>query len=196
MFLDVQMPKITGLELVEVLDKGPFIIFVTAFDEYAIKAFELNAVDYLLKPFSIDRINHAVEKAYAQRTSSSLNIQIPAIDVLESTGNKLNRIVIKNGNELIVLQLNDIVYFEAEADYVMIHTLQNKFLKQHTMLYFETHLPANQFVRIHRSYIVNAHFIEKLEPYDKDSYMAVLVNKNRLKISRTGYKRLREVMNF
>lgn len=196
MFLDVQMPKITGLELMEVIDFPVYVIFTTAYDQYAIKAFELNAVDYLLKPFSEDRFALSVKKVI-EKINSGVSCKMDAVEkVQEESPAYLERVVVKKGDKLEVLSLDKIMYFEAQEDYVMVYTHDSRYLKQKTMKYFEDHLSASNFVRIHRSYIVNIEKIERLEPYDKDTYLAILNNSVRLKISRTGYKKLREQMNF
>jgi len=196
LFLDVQMPKITGLELLEVLDTPVHVIFTTAYDQYALKAFELNAVDYLLKPFSQKRFDDAITKVIQKITNGESANNLVAESIQTEMQEHLERIVVKKGNKLEVIGVDDVFYLEAQEDYVMIHTASGHFLKSKTMKYFEDHLPANQFVRIHRSYIVNVDKIERLEPYDKDTYLAILKNDQKLKVSRTGYKKLRQQMNF
>lgn len=195
MFLDVQMPKISGLELLEVLDDCPAVIFTTAFDQYALKAFELNAIDYLLKPFSVDRFNQAIIKVIDKlQNNETVNVK-PLLDNTQTT-ETLNRLVVKSGSKIVVIAINDILYFEAQEDYVMIHTAQNRYMKSQTMRFYESNLPTDQFVRIHRSYIVNVNRVERLEPYDKESYVAVLSPEVKLKVSRSGYKKLKETLKF
>ncbi|WP_075602854.1 LytR/AlgR family response regulator transcription factor [Saccharicrinis aurantiacus] len=194
-FLDIQMPKVTGLELLEVLDEAPQVIFTTAYDQYALKAFELNAVDYLLKPFSVQRFDEAVNKVLAQLQGGVAATNLPSpSDIKEDA--LLDRIVVKKGINLSVLSLDKVLYIEAQTDFVSIHTEEERFLKSKTMAYFEAHLPSNNFIRIHRSYIVNTNAIKGLEPYDKDTYLAIISPDVKLKVSRTGYKRLREMLNF
>lgn len=195
LFLDVQMPKITGLELLEVLDTPVQVIFTTAYDQYALKAFELNAVDYLLKPFTEKRFGDAVTKVIQKIKSGELGNNQVVESVQQDMADYLERVVVKKGNKLEVIALNDILYLEAQEDYVMIHTEKGHFLKAKTMKYFEDHLPG-QFIRIHRSYIANVEKIERLEPYDKDTYMAILNAGQKIKVSRTGYKKLRQQMEF
>ena len=196
MFLDIQMPKVTGLELMEVIDEPLLVVFTTAFDQHALKAFELNAIDYLLKPFNEKRFGDAVQKLL-QKLESGVNSNHEQIDQLQDQAEeKLERIVVKRGNKLAVIPLDQVKYFEAQDDYVMIYTETGHFLKSKTMKYFEDHLPADQFIRIHRSYIINAEKIRQLEPYNKDTQLAVISDDCKLKVSRTGYKKLKEVLNF
>jgi two-component system, LytTR family, response regulator len=197
LFLDIQMPKIDGFELLEVLDSKPEIIFTTAFDQYAIRAFEMNAVDYLLKPFSSTRLEQAVEKArqriltaaQSPGAPSQLNGLQKQIDEDRKT---LDRVITRLGSKITVIPVDKIIYIEAADDYVMVYSELGNHLKEKTMKYFEEHLPAGQFIRIHRSYIVNISEIKSLELYTKDSYVAVLKNGAKLKVSSEGYRRLRE----
>ncbi|MDE5423577.1 LytTR family transcriptional regulator DNA-binding domain-containing protein [Ancylomarina sp. DW003] len=197
-FLDVQMPKLTGFELLELLDKPYNIVFTTAYNEYAIKAFEHNAVDYLLKPFSKERFEDAIAKAI-HRTQS----QVEESDTIEKLKNhddknkdKLNRVVVKSRNKIDIIPVDEIRYFEAQDDYVMIYTHDGHYLKQKTMKYFETHLNPKEFCRIHRSYLIRIEEISKLEPYEKDSWMLVLKSGEKLKVSKNGYKLLKQQLGF
>ncbi len=196
LFLDIQMPKITGLELLEVIDDPVQVVFTTAYDQYALKAFELNAVDYLLKPFDEKRFDHAVQKVLDKLQAGNPSSQDLIQGVQASLPEKLDRIVVKKGTKLEVIDLRNLHYIEAQDDYVMLYADSGHFLKSKTMKYFEEHLPPEQFIRIHRSYIVNASKITRLEPYDKDTYLAILSDDCKLKVSRNGYKKLREVMDF
>jgi len=197
-FLDIQMPKLTGFEVLEFVNESPVVIFTTAYDQYAIKAFEANAADYLLKPFSRERFSLAVEKAIEKIQSRHQDTK--AIDGIlktyEEKPSVLERIAVRTGSQIKVLQVFDVTYFEAYGDYVKIHNREGAFLKEKTMKYFETHLEKNKFARIHRSYIVNVAEINKIEYYDKESYMVVLKDNTRLKASTAGYKLLREVINL
>jgi two-component system, LytTR family, response regulator len=197
-FLDIQMPKITGFEMLELVEEPPVIIFTTAYDEYAIKAFEMQAVDYLLKPFSAERFNQALSKAeerLRQKDTSSLPIKELLDKALYMEG-RIERIVIKTGSRVKVIPVQAVLYLEAQDDYVMVYTAEGKFLKQQTMKYFETALEDSYFVRIHRSYLVNILEISMIEPYEKESYRLVLKNNARLPISKSGYSRLKKVLNF
>lgn len=195
-FLDIQMPKLTGLEVLELLEDVPNIIFTTAYDQYAIKAFDLNAVDYLLKPFSKDRFKKAVEKVFLKYESTPANDPVEALKQHVIDNNKLEKIVVKNNSNISVIQLPDINYIESEDDYVMIHTHSKKYLKHRTMKYYEEHLDPNTFIRIHRSYIVNINSIKRIEKYGKDSYQVELKTMEKLKISRSRYQNLRSLLNF
>lgn len=196
-FLDIQLPKINGFELLELLDFSPQIIFTTAYDEFAIKAFDQNATDYLLKPFSKERLLKAVAKAKEKQDSSTESKKSP-VEMADdlSSSIQLNRIVVKDAKGINVIPVNDINYFEAQDDYVMIYTSRGRFMKKQTLKYLEQRLDPEQFIRIHRTYIVNALEIQRIEPYEKDSYIAILNNNSRLKISSSGYKSLKERMGF
>ena len=195
-FLDIQMPKLTGFEMLELLDYTPCVVFTTAYDEYAIKAFEHNAVDYLLKPFSKERFKTAIEKAVEkiekdEKDSGKLQQLAEA-----ATEESLKRIVVKSGQKINVFPVENIHYIESQDDYVMIYTNNGKFLKQKTMKFFETNLDQYQFIRIHRSYIVNVDQIVQLEPYEKDNYLCVLKSGAKLKVSQTGLKSLKSGLHF
>ncbi|MGQ1890711.1 LytR/AlgR family response regulator transcription factor [Thermophagus sp. OGC60D27] len=196
-FLDIQMPKVSGLELLEVLDDVPVVVFSTAFDQYALKAFEMSAVDYLLKPYSQTRFDQAMEKAMDKLKKGEKTNAAELIKKHSSQSNTpLQRVVVKTGNKMHVIPVHKIRYIEASEDYVMIYAENSRHLKAQTMRYYEEHLDPMQFVRIHRSYIVNINFVERLEPYDKDTYVAIMTQGQRLKISRNGYKKLKETLNF
>lgn len=195
--LDIQMPKITGLELLELLESPPVIIFATAYDQYAIKAFEMNALDYLMKPFSKERLLKALEKAktiLANRLvyeQSLKNLQNGALPQDE----KLDRIVIKDGHKIQLIPCEEVYYLEAQDDYVMIYTATHKYLKQQTMKYFELNL-GKDFVRTHRSYIVNIKYVNRLEHYDKESYRLVLNNNTIVAVSKSGYGTLKDMLKM
>jgi two-component system, LytTR family, response regulator len=197
-FLDVQMPKLTGLELLELLEQPPLIIFSTAYDQYAIKAFEMNAIDYLLKPYSRERFAQAVQKAMAQ-FDSGIRTAAPVqnlVKTLEDNPEHLQRIAVKSRHKVTVIPVDEIVYLEAEGDYVMIHTREGRHLKEKTMKYFETHLDPAQFIRIHRSFILNAKFIDRIEYYDKENYAVLTKTGAKLKASTSGYKILKQTLNM
>ena len=192
-FLDIQMPKLTGFELLEVLEKRPEIIFTTAYDEFAIKAFDLNAVDYLLKPYSQERFDAALKKGIS-RLGKEKEDDSPksGFDGYRSEGSpSINRIVVRKGSGISFIPIDTILYIEAEDDYVMIWHDEGKALKQQTMKYYESNLPEDEFVRIHRSAIVRVDQISRIEPYGKDTYRAILKNEKRLPVSRSGYKKLK-----
>jgi two-component system LytT family response regulator len=194
-FLDIQMPKINGFEMLELIEEPPVIIFTTAYDQYAIKAFEVNAADYLLKPFSKERFDEAVQKAKIFLSDKSKqHEQIKKIiDHNDNAKKYLDRIVIKNGSSINVIPAEEVFYIEAQDDYAMIYSSAGKFLKQKTMKYFEKHLNQNDFVRIHRSYIVAVAEIEKLEQMEKGSYLVKIKSgSKKLPVSKTGYENLKK----
>ena len=196
LFLDIQMPKITGFEMLELIDHHPEIIFTTAYDQYALKAFEYNAADYLLKPFSKERLIAAVEKV-----KERLVKQTESEDMVEKITNFpreefLDRIVVKDRYKIHIIPADQIRYIESLDDYVMIYTPEGRFMKQKTMHYFESSLDPHHFARIHRSYIVRVDQIAQLQQYEKESYIAILHDKTKLKVSKSGYKNLKEMLNF
>ncbi|MCL3780035.1 response regulator [Prolixibacteraceae bacterium JC049] len=194
-FLDIQMPKITGFEMLELLDYQPEIIFTTAYNQYALKAFEYSAVDYLLKPFSKTRFLQAVSKAVERIEGGKAQ---PNYDKLaESNSDEpLIRVVVKDRNRINIIPVEKIRYIESQDDYVMIYTNEGRFLKQKTMKYFESQLDSTYFVRIHRSYIVKVDEIAEIQQYDKESYIVILKDKTKLKVSKSGYKNLKEILRF
>ena len=197
-FLDIQMPRLTGIELLEVLNEKPQIIFTTAYDQFAIKAFELNAVDYLLKPFPKRRFLNAVEKAIDKIRSGTENKKAASQLLIRKPepAPPLNRVVVRKGNSINLIPVEQIRYIESQDDYVMIYHSAGKALKQQTMKFYEDNLPKTDFIRIHRSYIVNIVEIKKIEPYGKDNHVAVLNSGDKIPVSRSGYKQLREDLNF
>jgi two-component system LytT family response regulator len=196
LFLDIQMPKIDGFELLEVLDQKPEIIFTTAFDQYAIRAFEMNAVDYLLKPFSKERLKLAFEKARQRIGTPTPGMESPGtpslLKHLEEAKQTLERVITRLGSKITVIPVDKIHYLEAADDYVMIYSELGSHLKEKTMKYFEEHLPQGQFIRVHRSYIINISQVVSLELYSKDSYIAIMKSGTKLKVSAEGYRRLKE----
>lgn len=197
-FLDIQMPRLTGIEMVEVMTEKPEIIFTTAYDQFAIRAFELNAVDYLLKPFQKRRFLEAVKKA-ADKIQNGAGNQKAASELLQQQPENaapVNRVVVRKGNAINLIPVEQIRFVEAQDDYVMIHHVNGKALKQQTMKFFEDKLPKSDFARIHRSYIVRVEEIKRIEPYGKDKYIAILQSGDKLPVSRTGYQKLREDLNF
>ena len=194
-FLDIQMPKINGFEMLELLDSTPSVIFTTAFDEYAIKAFEANAIDYLLKPFSKDRFDLAIQKWNEKKntTSSDKNIQALLENTTKQPDEK-SRIVVKNGSDIRIVPMADVMYIEAYDDYVKIFTKDTYFLKKKTMNYYEQVLDSSQFFRTHRSFIINLHELTKIEPLEKNTYVVLLKNGKRIPLSRTGYSKLKETL--
>lgn len=193
-FLDVQMPKLNGFELLELVEKPPAVIFTTAYDEYAMKAFDSHAIDYLLKPFSKSRFEKAIQKFLQFGQTSGVN-------ELTKTGENIssdtaNRVVLKVKNEIKIISVNDIKYLEANDDYVNLYTSEGKFLKNKTLSFFEKTLESSQFVRVHRSYIVRINEIHKLEPYDKEGYVIKLRGGEKIPVSKTGFSKLKSVLGI
>lgn len=195
-FLDVQMPKLTGLELLELVDGNPHIIFTTAYDEYAINAFDLNAVDYLLKPFSKERFDNAIDKVFEKIENSKIPNSVTQLNTHLSEGKKLDKIVVKSNGNIHVIPLNEVFFIESEDDYVMIHSAKGKHLKHQTMKFYEEQLNSSSFIRIHRSYIVNLSEINKIEKYGKETYQVILKNGTGLKVSRSRYQELKNILGI
>lgn len=193
-FLDIQMPKINGFEMLELIEEPPAVIFTTAFDEYAIKAFESHAIDYLLKPFSKDRFDKAVAKWLQQRSASS--IQPSPVPPGLHHPEESNRIVVKEGPNIRILPVSDVVYLEAYDDYVKIFTPKEMFLKKKTMSFYEQTLDNSMFIRVHRSYIIQLAQITRIEPLEKDTHVALLKTGARIPLSKTGYVKLKSVLGL
>jgi two-component system LytT family response regulator len=188
-FLDIQMPKINGFEMLELIETPPAVIFTTAFDEFAIKAFESNAVDYLLKPFSKERFDKAIQKhvQHADATPSTRQV----VETAAQSPSQQNRVVVKDGNKIKIIPINKIHYLEAADDYVKIVTEEGAFLKKRTMNFFEESLSQYHFVRLHRSYIVNTQLITRIDPYEKDGHLVLLTTGISIPVSKAGYAKLK-----
>jgi two-component system, LytTR family, response regulator len=262
-FLDIQMPKINGFEMLELVEDPPAVIFTTAFDEYAIRAFEAHAVDYLLKPFNKQRFEKAIRKwldqhalAQAAATASAPPVAgtsaspapaghapgqhagspqqtnagsetansspdsssgspdkdpthpaAPAVNhsrentraLLETASHspsQQHRVVVKTGGKIKIIPVEDIHYLEASDDYVKIHTHNGAFLKNKTMSYFEQVLDNTQFVRTHRSYILNVQQVTRIDPYEKDSHLCILQSGAQVPVSKAGYVKLKAVLGL
>jgi two-component system, LytTR family, response regulator len=194
MFLDVQMPKLSGLDVLELVDPaGIAVIFVTAFDQYAMKAFDVHAVDYLLKPYSKERFEAALERAKSQKAQKVPNAAALAT-TMRPAGQFLERIVVKDGTKVTLVPAAKLEYVEALDDYVSLATEGKKLLKQQTISSLEAALDPAVFVRIHRSFLVNFERVTRIEPYGKDSKVAILANGVKLPVSRAGYERLRRLL--
>lgn len=195
-FLDIQMPKINGFEMLELVDNPPAIIFTTAFDEYAMKAFEFHALDYLLKPFSQTRFDKAIKKWVDLHKQGRTQLLSPALHDTIKQPEERTRIVVKEAGNIRIVPVNEIHYMEAYDDYVKIFTAKEMLLKKKTMNFYEQTLDANQFVRVHRSYLIQINQITKIEPAEKDSYEAVLKNGVRVPLSKSGYGKLKLVLGI
>lgn len=196
-FLDVQMPKISGFEMLELVEELPAVIFTTAFDEYAMRAFEASAVDYLLKPFSKERFDKAFHKFTLQRGNAAELKRTE--EMLMSTNHQpeeQNRIVVKNGSDIRIVPVNDICYIEAFDDYVKIFTKDSWYLKKKTMSSYEASLSEKQFLRVHRSFIINLQELTRIEPLEKNNHVALLKTGQRIPLSRSGYSRLKDKLGI
>jgi two-component system LytT family response regulator len=196
-FLDIQMPKINGFEMLELIENPPAVIFATAFDEYAIKAFEAHAIDYLLKPFNQDRFEKAIRKWREQKNNSNSEKQTrQLLDDVSLTAPQSERIVIKDGSKIKIIPIQDVHYLEAADDFVKVFTKEGYFLKNKTMGHFEQVLDPSQFVRSHRSYIINLQQITRIDPYEKDNHIAILRSGAKVPVSRTGYPKLKSILGL
>lgn len=195
-FLDIQMPKLSGFEVLELLGAdAPAVVFVTAFDEYALKAFEVHAVDYLLKPVEPERLSAAIE-----RVAERLRARAPGPRAEELAaaarppGRALERVLIREEGRVHVLAVGAIEYVEAQDDYLCFAAVGKKLRKQQTLAELEAQLDPTRFVRIHRSYLLNVERLARLDLYAKDSWIAVLADGTKLPVSRAGHARLKELI--
>jgi two-component system LytT family response regulator len=193
-FLDIQMPKISGFEMLELVEDKPAVIFTTAFDEYAIKAFEVNAVDYLLKPIDKGRFDAAIKKLPGKLNQKDNTEAVLDAAALSPAQN--NRVVVKKDGVIKIIPTSDINYLEADDDYVKLNTVDGVFYKNKTMTYFEQTLDHAQFIRIHRSYIINLAQVTKIELKEKDSYIVLLKSDIWLPVSKTGYTKLKAALGM
>lgn len=183
--------------MLELVEQQPGVIFTTAFDNYALKAFEANAVDYLLKPFSQERFNAALKKWQEKQTIETADK--PTIDLNEVPAKQPEervRIVVKAGNDIRIIPVQDVLHLEAYDDYVKIHTKDGLFLKKKTMGYYEQALDPAQFVRVHRSFMIPIAQLTRIEPLEKDGHVALLKNGVRIPLSKSGYTKLRTVLGL
>ena len=210
-FLDVQMPKLDGFEVLELLDPGPVVVFCTAYDQYALKAFEVHAVDYLLKPFGRERLAEALTRVRSRLAAAASEAPAPAMTAADAParsragaaelaasarppGTFVERLLIKDGAKVEVIPVESIDYLEAQDDYVAIHAQGRTWLKAQTLAELSEGLDPDRFVRIHRSIVLQIDRLARLELYAKDSRMAVLKDGKELLVSRAGYQRLKELM--
>ena len=197
-FIDIQMPKLDGFEVLELIGRETSVIFVTAHDNYAIRAFEVHAVDYLLKPVSAARFEAALTRAKERLAGKSQPSQDSATELAASArppSQFLDRIPVREGAKVFIIPVAKLDYAEAQDDYVALCCEGKKHLKQQTIASLETGLDPARFLRIHRSYIVNLERVTRVEPYAKDSHVAVLSNGTQLPVSRAGYARLKEFLD-
>lgn len=194
MFLDIQMPKLDGFEVLDLLDTKPQVVFVTAYDEYAIRAFEVHAIDYLLKPFTAARFAEVVAHAEEMVRRREGEVREDVASVTTAIRKPLQRIAFRDGATIDVVPVQRIDYIEAQDDYLHVWSRGQKYVKQQTLGELEALLDATRFIRVHRSYIVNLESLARVEPYAKDSRVALLKDGTRIPVSRAGYERLRGLL--
>jgi two-component system LytT family response regulator len=195
-FLDIQMPKLNGFEMLELIDEQPEIIFTTAYDNYALKAFEVNAADYLLKPFSEERFSEALSKV-VERIKNEVDSEEQINKLIKYNDDQpevLERIAVKDGSKITIIPIETLRWLEAQDDYVKLYSEGGKFMKKKTMKFFEDHLDRNTFIRIHRSSIININFIKQMELSEKESYRVILKDETKLPVSKTGLQKLKEIL--
>lgn len=193
LFLDISMPKLDGFEVLDLLDPKPYVVFVTAHDAHAVRAFEVHAIDYILKPCAKARFDQVLDRA-ARIIDAKGSQPIEELSASLRDGKPLQRILVKSGTDIEVIPLAKIDYFEAQDDYVIIASSGKKHRKQQTLSDIERQIDTRRFIRVHRSYLLNIDRLSKVEPYGKDSRLAVLVDGTRIPISRSGYAKLRELL--
>jgi two-component system LytT family response regulator len=192
------MPRLDGFEVLELIPSEIAVVFVTAYDEYALKAFEVNAVDYLLKPFTADRLKDALARARERRVAPGEKREPDPADLARAArpeGEFLTRVVIKDGAQIQVVGVERVDFLMAQGDYVAVHADGKSHLKQQTMQSLSDSLDPARFVRIHRSYVLNLDRLARIEPYGRDSKIAVLADGTELPVSRSGYTRLRALLD-
>lgn len=194
-FLDVQMPRLNGFELLELLDNPPAVIFTTAFDEYALKAFEAHAVDYLLKPIVKERFEKAMQK-WLQHAGVKGNPPIGALTENNIYEGYQHRIVVKDNGLIRIIPAQDIYYIEANDDYIKIVTKDGSYLKKSTLSHLEQTLDPQQFVRVHRSYLMPVTQLMRIEPYEKESHIALLQCGAKVLVSKSGMAKLKSLLGW
>jgi two-component system LytT family response regulator len=194
LLLDVQMPKLDGFDVLELVGKDVPVVFVTAYDEFALRAFDVHAVDYLLKPFTRERLAAALDRVRARRASPPVPDASAIRAAARPAGAPLERVVIRDGTQVHVVAVEKIDYVEAQDDYVSIRVGSKALLKEQTLGELEGQLDARRFVRIHRSYLLNIERLTRVELYAKDSRVAILGDGTKLPVSRTGYQRLQQLL--
>jgi len=194
-FLDIQMPRLSGFEMLELLDAPPAVIFTTAFDEYALKAFEAHAIDYLLKPIVKERFDKAMQK-WLQQAQAKESTPVGALLESNVYEGYQHRIVVKDNGMIRIIPSQDIFYIEANDDYVKIVTDGGSYLKKSTLSHIEQTLDPQQFVRVHRTYLVPVTQLMRIEPYEKESHIAVLHCGARVLVSKSGMAKLKTILGW
>jgi two-component system LytT family response regulator len=197
--LDVQMPKLDGFEVLELLERPPAVVFVTAYDEYALKAFEVHALDYVMKPVGRERLAEAIRQVRLRLASAGALAAGPSPMALAAAarepGRFTERVLVKDGANVHVIPVERLDWIEAQDDYAGIHAEGKTYLKTQPLAEIAAGLDPARFVRIHRSYVLNVERLARLELYAKDSHAAYLKDGKQLPVSRAGYARLRELLS-
>ena len=194
LLLDIQMPRLSGFEVLELLGEHPAVIFVTAYDAFALRAFEVHAVDYLLKPFARQRLEKALARARERLQKRRVPSLAPLVAGVRSAEGPLRRLLIRDRGDVQVIPVEEIDYLEAQDDYVAVHTAGRSVLKQERLSALEQQLEPSKFVRVHRSYIVNIERLKRIEPYSRDSRILLLKDGSRIPVSRAGYEKLKHLL--
>jgi two-component system LytT family response regulator len=192
-FLDIQMPRVSGFEMLELLDNPPSVVFTTAFDEYALKAFEAHAVDYLLKPITKERFDKAMVKCLALAGNKG-QPQLGELLQKKVYGGYQNRVIVKDNGLIRIIPSHDILYIEANDDYVKIYTASGTYLKKSSLSHIEESLDPKQFARVHRSYIIPLSQLARIDPYERDGHIALLQCGAKVNISKTGMTKLKGLL--
>ncbi|MCD4693015.1 MAG: LytTR family DNA-binding domain-containing protein [Calditrichales bacterium] len=194
-FLDIQMPEINGFELLEKLNDSPVVIFCTAYDEHAIKAFEKNAIDYLLKPFNQNRFDQALDKA-RKYLGSEIIVQDfnQLFSYLKQDKTDVSRLLVKDGDQLVIIEPEEIIRIEAQDDYCLLHTRKGKFLVSKTMQQLENRFSDFSFCRVHRSTMVNLNFVKEIQPWSSGRYLLIMKNGDKVESSKSGARAIKEMI--
>jgi two-component system LytT family response regulator len=193
-FLDIEMPRLSGFEVAELLPPEVAVVFVTAYDRYAVKAFDIHAVDYVLKPFRAERLREALSRARDRaraRTRPSSPEPVALAAAARPEGVFAERLAIRDGANVVVVPAEEIDFVEAQDDAVVVVSRGRRLWKNATLASVESSLDPARFVRVHRSYLVQMARVTKLERYAKNSHVAILTGGSRVPVSRDGYSRLK-----
>ncbi len=194
LFLDVQMPKLNGFEVLELVESDLVVVFTTAYEQYAVKAFEVHAVDYLLKPFSKERFDEALERAKEKLSRREYPEHQELFSSVRPKGETIERVLVRDGSRVFVIPAEKIDYIEAQDDYIAIKSEGKTHLKKQRLADLQALLDPKRFVRVHRSFILNIDRLSRLELYAKDSRVAILKDGTQLQVSRSGYDKLKEML--
>ena len=193
LFLDIQMPRLNGFDVLELLgEEAPPVVFVTAYDDYAVRAFEAHAFDYLLKPVQQERLHKTLQRF--RQHSAAFRADRQLLSELQRDDQPLQRILVREGSRVHIIPVEKISHIEAQGDYVQIHTVESSHIKHEKLSALDDRLDKRRFVRVHRSYLLNVSYLRKIEAVSKDSRRALLSGEQTIPISRSGYQRLKEVL--